>query len=109
MISNGRLLPSASAISAISGVMLPPSLRTGTTTETAGRASLSRCSLMTLGHGRWADGASFLWGDKLSGNPFDAGERRPRQRATCPIRVPHEAEPARREPIAHQQGADEAE
>ena len=48
MISKARLLPSASAISATSGVMLPASLRTGTTMETAGRASLSRFSLMTI-------------------------------------------------------------
>src|SRR2546427_802798 len=46
MISKLGPLPSAAAISSTSGAMLPASLRTGTTIETAGGAALARVSLM---------------------------------------------------------------
>src|SRR5499427_5532192 len=50
--------------------------------------------------------ASFLWGDKLPGNPFDACERRTEQWPNDPVPAEHEGKPARRIPIAHQQRAD---
>ena len=77
-------LPSAAAISATSGAILPASLRTGTTTETAGGAALAKVSLMIVACPpavASADGASFLWADKLPGNPFDPLQRRPRHAA----------------------------
>src|SRR3981081_1763750 len=46
MISKLRPLPSAVAISAISGVILPASFRTGTMTETLGGAPFADVSLM---------------------------------------------------------------
>src|SRR5215510_14878601 len=107
-------LPSAAAISSTSGAMLPASLRTGATIETAGGAALASVSLMICAtwprHGRLASwlSASFLWGDKLPGNPFDACERGTGQWPNDSILAEHEGKPARRVPIAHQQRADRA-
>src|SRR5215813_6945921 len=112
MISKLGPLPSADAISSTNGAMLPASLRTGTTIETAGGAALASVSLMICltwpRHGRLAscNSASFLWGDKRPGNPFDACERRTGQWPNDPIPLKHESKPARRIPIAHQQRAD---
>src|SRR6266516_6613074 len=112
MISKLGPLPSAATISSTSGAMLPASLRTGTTIETAGGAALASVSLMICPtwprHGRLASwlSASFLWGDKLPGNRFDACERRTGQWPNDSIYAEHEGEPARRVPIAHQQRAD---
>src|SRR5215813_15306566 len=52
--------------------------------------------------------ASFLWGDKGPGNPFDACERRTGQWPNGPVPAEHEGKPARRVPIANQQRADHA-
>src|SRR5262245_27157145 len=114
MISKLRSLPSAAAISSTSGAMFPASFRTGTTMETAGGAPLASVSLMVCPtwprHGRLAswNSASFLWGDKLPGNPFDACERGTGQWPNNSIPPEHEGKPARRIPIAHQQRADRA-
>src|SRR5215471_11319669 len=105
-------LPSAAAISSTSGAMFPASFRTGTTMETAGGAPLASVSLMICPtwprHGRLAsrNSASFLWGDKLPSNPFDACERRTGQWPDNSVLAKHKGEPARRIPIAHQQRAD---
>src|SRR2546427_1414114 len=114
MISKLRSLPSAVAISSTSGAMLPASLRTGTTMETAGVAPLAGVSLMVCPtwprHGRLAswNSASFLWGDKRPGNPFDARERGTGHRPNGSICADNEGKPARRIPIAYQQHADHA-
>src|SRR5262249_41590489 len=112
MISKLGPLASAAAISSTSGAMLPASFRTGTTMETAGEAPLASVSLMICPtwprHGRLAsrNSASFLWGDKLPSNPFDACERRTGQRPDNSVLAKHKSKPARRIPIAHQQRAD---
>src|SRR4029450_3139825 len=112
MISKLGPLASAAAISSTSGAMLPASFRTGTTMETAGGTPLASVPLMISPtwprHGRLAsrNSASFLWGDKLPGNPFDACERRTGQRPDNSVLAKHESKPARRIPIAHQQRAD---
>ena len=73
MTSKLIVLPSASTISATSGVTLPASFLTGMTTDTAGGVSLRvsfmiiRCVLPPTG-----GCGCFLWGQKLPGNPFDA-------------------------------------
>src|SRR5262252_9783078 len=114
MISKLRSLPSTVAISSTSGAMLPASLRTGTTMETAGGAPLASVSLMVCPtwprHGRLAscNSASFLWGDKRPGNPFDARERGTGHRPNGSICSDNEGKPARRIPIAYQQHADHA-
>src|SRR5215831_13895846 len=114
MISKLRSLPSAVAISSTSGAMLPASLRTGTTMETAGGAPLAGVSFMVCPtwprHGRPAswNSASFLWGDKRPGNPFDARERGTGHRPNGSICVNNEGKSARRIPIAYQQHADHA-
>src|SRR5260370_31979134 len=114
MISKLGSLPSAVAISSTSGAMLPASLRTGTTMETAGGAPLAGVSLMVCPtwprHGRLAswNSASFLWGDKRPGNPFDARERGTGHRPNGSICADNEGKPARRIPIAYQQHADHA-
>src|SRR5262244_4119476 len=114
MISKLGPLASAAAISSTSGAMFPASFRTGTTMETAGGAPLASVSLMVCPtwprHGRLAswNSASFLWGDKLPGNPFDACERRTGQWPNDSILAEHEGKPARCVPIAHQQRADRA-
>src|SRR5262249_27324027 len=111
MISKLGPLASAAAISSTSGAMLPASFRTGTPMEPAGEAPLASVSLMVCPtwprHGRLAscNSASFLWGDKRPGNPFDACERRTGQWPNDPIPLKHESKPARRIPIAHQQRA----
>src|SRR4051795_9316976 len=113
MTSKLRWSPSALAISVISGDRLPASFRTGTMMETAGGAALASVSFMICpiwprrSRSPPSDGASFLWGHKLPGNPFNPCERRPGQRSNRAIRAEHEGEPARREPVAHQQHADD--
>jgi len=75
------------------------SFRTGTTTETAGGMRASRSWFRLLRYGRLADFsyprcASFLWGEELAGNPFDALERRSRQGLDAAIGT--DREPSRR-------------
>src|SRR5262249_37014577 len=112
MSSKLKPLPSAAAISSTNGATLPASFRTGTTMETAGGTPLAGVSLMICltwpRHGRLAscNSASFLWGDKLPGNPLDTCERGTGQWPNDYIRAKHESKPARRIPIAHQQRAD---
>src|ERR1700761_9391279 len=100
MISNGVPVPSAAAISATSGAMLPASFLTGTTTETAG-VSLSRegASLML----RSCCGLAVLLGTpELACNLLHAPPGRPRQGPHLPVRLDDETEAPRREPVAHQ-------
>jgi len=78
---------SAATISAISGVMLPASFRTGTTTETAGGAALADVSLMLC--------PGFVRGDELAGHPLDAPERWPREWPNAAVGIEPEGEPAR--------------
>src|SRR5262245_2364239 len=98
MVSNLWLLPSARAISSTSGAMLPASFRTGMTMETAGGAAMVDVSLML--------GPRFWWGDQLAADPFDARPGRPGERPDAAVGLDGESEPARREPVAHQQRAD---
>src|SRR6516162_5041658 len=114
MISKLRSLTSAVAISSTSGAMLPASFRTGTTMETACASPLASVSLIVCAtwprHRRLAswNSASFLWGDKRPGNPFDARERGTGHRPNGSIGVNNEGKPARRIPVAYQQHADHA-
>src|SRR5262245_27836895 len=113
MISKLGPSPSAATISLMSGAILPASLRTGTTKETAGGAALAEVSFMCStslrpGQPEFSDGASFLWGEQLPGNSFDAPERRARQRPDPSIRGMDEGKTARREILAHQQRAEGA-
>src|ERR1044072_437309 len=113
MSSKSTSFPSAAAISSTSAVMLPASLRTGTTTETAGAAALANVSLMICPARRRGGGVAsgrerFLWGDKLPGNPFDTRERGARPWANRAARVDNESQPPRGIPIAHHQRAERA-
>src|SRR5262245_3356340 len=80
--------------------MLPVSFRTGMTMETAGGAAVVGVSLML--------GPRFWWGDQLAGDPSDARQGRTREWPDAAIGRGREGEPARREPVAHQQRADDA-
>src|SRR5262245_12244491 len=100
--------------------MLPASLRTGTTTLTAGvLAWFMICCARSLAtfHGACpcqragihfagtcaalVSGASFLWGDEAAGNPLDARPGGTRQRMRGTLGIHHEAEVAPRKPVAH--------
>src|SRR5712672_3043078 len=114
MISNSPL--SAVAISVTSGAILPASLRTGTTMETAGVLAwfmVSGPPLPFSGCSRHAcrgskNRASFLWGDEAAGNPLDACPGGPWQRMRDTLRVDDEAKVAPRKPVTHDQRADAA-
>src|SRR6185295_9276418 len=102
---------SAPAISSASGATLPASLRTGTTTEMAGS---SRVSGVVSGMKGWSGRGSgryrprVLLAEKPPGNRLDAPPRWARQRAHGSSLVNGKAEPPRREPVAHQNGAEGA-
>src|SRR4051794_27609470 len=110
MISNGQRPVSAPAISSTSGPILPCSLRTGTTTDTAGACALSRLSDPSMGNPSsiqprfWA-AARLLWGQKLSGNRFGAQPRGARQPVNNAVLANGKAETARGEPATHQERA----
>ena len=70
------------------------------------RSCSSDLAARRLASGR---GASFLWGDQLPGNPFDAAPTTgPATAARSPSAPITKASRARREPVAHQQRADHA-
>src|SRR5580704_11710280 len=136
MISKPAPVPSAPAISATNGATLPASFLTGTTTETAGVSpSRERASLIMLSRSGAFSGiraftpvfasygwfsvfrskmrqckscrmARFLGTHELPRNRHEAAPRGPRQRLHLAVAVDHEAEPPRREPIAHQKRAE---
>src|SRR5215469_7720532 len=112
MSSKSTSLARAAAISSTSGAMLSASLRTGTTTETAGAAlanvSLMICPARLRGGGLASCRERFLWGDKLPGNPFDARERRAGPWSNRALRADHASQPPRGIPIAHHQRAERA-
>src|SRR5262249_40873524 len=104
--------------------MLPASLRTGTTTLTAGvLAWFMICCARGFGvahvlfrgpaspspgHALPSNGASFLWGEEAAGNPLDAWPGGARQRMRGALGVDLEAEVAPCEPVAHQERANAA-
>src|SRR5262249_33046447 len=110
MISNSSL--SAAVISLTSGAMLPASLRTGTTMETAGVLAwfmisgplLASCSQSRTLQNR----ASFLWGDEAAGNPLDACPGGAWQWMRDTVRIDDETQVAACEPVAHDQRANDA-
>src|SRR5271166_7076239 len=105
MISKLTSLWRQAAISVISGAMFPASFRTGTTTETAGGAPPVDVSLILFPSEHGPNGRA-LWGDQLCGNPFDTRQGGSRHRANAPIAAAgREGQPARREPVPHQDGA----
>src|SRR6516225_11851300 len=101
MTSKLACLSRLAAISATSGAMLPASLRTGTTTQTAGGA-IGGVSLISSVRGSVAAGRA-LWGDQLAGNPLEAIQRGPRHRANASILAASEDQAAARKPRPHQQ------
>src|SRR5437764_8448121 len=115
MISNSSLSDAVSAvvISVTSGAILPASLRTGITMETAGVLAWFMVSGPLLPSQaapvtRVTNRASFLWGDEAAGNPLDAGPGRAWQGMRDALRVDHEAKVAPRKPVTHDQRADAA-
>src|SRR4051794_480955 len=110
MISNGQRPVSAPAISSTSGPILPCSLRTGTTTDTAGAGALSRLSVPFMGNpyqaSRGCGQCQLLWGQKRSGNRFAAPPRRPRQPVNCGVAADGKAQMPRGKPAPHQERAD---
>src|SRR5690349_9129518 len=109
MISNSSL--SAVVISVTNGAMLPASLRTGTTMETAGVLAWSMVSGPLLPSQvapvtRVTNRASFLWGDEVAGNPLDACPRGPRQSVRDAMSVDNEAQVAPCKPVVDDQRAD---
>src|SRR5882672_4860271 len=111
MISNSSL--SAVVISVTRGAMLPASLRTGTTMETAGVLAWFMVSGLLLSSQatpitRVTNRASFLWGDEAAGNPLDACPGGPWQGMRDTLRVDDEAKVAPRKPVTHDQCADAA-
>src|SRR5215471_16431322 len=90
------------AISLTSGAMLPASLRTGTTMETAGGgAPPLDVSLIFFPFGVGPSGRA-LWGDQRSGNPLEPRKRRARQWVNAPILTEREDKAARGEPCPRQ-------
>src|SRR6266568_5951226 len=109
MISSSSL--SAVVISVTSGAMLPASLRTGTTMETAGVLAwfmVSGLLLPSQAAPRVTNRASFLWGHEAAGNPLDACPGGPRQSVRDTMSVDDEAQVAPCKPVAHDQRADAA-
>src|SRR5712671_6393468 len=106
MISSSSL--SAVVISVTSCAMLPASLRTGTTMETAGVRAwfmISGPLLPSQAAPRVTNRASFLWGDEAAGNPLDACPGGPWQRMRDTLRVDDEAKVAPRKPVTHEHSA----
>src|SRR3954463_9400379 len=114
MISNSAV--SAVVISVTRGAILPASLRTGITMETAGvlawfmvSGPLLPSQAAPVTHVAAAKNrASFLWGDEAAGNPLDACPGGPWQRMRDTLRVDDEAKMAPRKPVTHDQRADAA-
>src|SRR5579862_6050082 len=91
MTSNGHWPSSAAAISLTSNSILPASLRTGTTTATAG-------SLAFIGKA--------LLGQQRARNGFDPPQRRPGPLIHGAVRPNRKSQPSQREIATHQQRAD---
>src|SRR5215813_15017789 len=121
MISNSSLSAAESevVISVTSGAILPASLRTGTTMETAGvlawfmvsgpllpsqAAPVTHARNGTLAR-RGTNRASFLWGDEAAGNPLDACPGGPWQGLRDTVSIDDEAKAAPCKPVAHEQRA----